>query len=104
VCHPTGSVSVSGLEEEFGISPRRHSPCSSPGEAIFVDSSTTGYFAVRRIGQENLHCMLLTNAVAIMDLLCDVCGLTPRRGPDRPDPLEGALRPLQRAGVDVRVV
>src|SRR3954468_12724406 len=43
-----------------------------PGEAIFVDSSTTAYFAARRIVRENLHCTLLTNAVAIMDLLTEV--------------------------------
>jgi DeoR/GlpR family transcriptional regulator of sugar metabolism len=43
-----------------------------PGEAIFVDSSTTGYFAARRIVRENLRCTLLTNAVPIMDLLCEV--------------------------------
>jgi DeoR family transcriptional regulator of aga operon len=43
-----------------------------PGEAIFVDSSTTAYFAARRIVRENLECTLLTNAVAIMDLLCEV--------------------------------
>src|SRR3954467_1783340 len=43
-----------------------------PGEAIFVDSSTTAYFAARRIVRENLQCTLLTNAVAIMDLLSEV--------------------------------
>jgi DeoR/GlpR family transcriptional regulator of sugar metabolism len=43
-----------------------------PGEAIFVDSSTTAYFAARRIVRQNLHCTLLTNAVAVMDLLCEV--------------------------------
>jgi DeoR/GlpR family transcriptional regulator of sugar metabolism len=43
-----------------------------PGEAVFVDSSTTGYFAARRIVRENLRCTLLTNAVPIMDLLCEV--------------------------------
>lgn len=43
-----------------------------PGEAVFVDSSTTGYFAARRIVRENLRCTLLTNAIAIMDLLCEV--------------------------------
>ena len=43
-----------------------------PGEAVFVDSSTTGYFAARRIVRENLQCTLITNAVAIMDLLCEV--------------------------------
>jgi DeoR/GlpR family transcriptional regulator of sugar metabolism len=43
-----------------------------PGEAIFVDSSTTAFFAARRIVRENLQCTLLTNAVPIMDLLCEV--------------------------------
>jgi DeoR/GlpR family transcriptional regulator of sugar metabolism len=43
-----------------------------PGEAIFVDSSTTAYFAARRIVRENVRCTLLTNAVPIMDLLCEV--------------------------------
>jgi DeoR/GlpR family transcriptional regulator of sugar metabolism len=43
-----------------------------PGEAVFVDSSTTAYFAARRIVRENLQCTLLTNAVAVMDLLTEV--------------------------------
>jgi DeoR/GlpR family transcriptional regulator of sugar metabolism len=43
-----------------------------PGEAIFVDSSTTGYYAARRIVRENLPCTLLTNAVPIMQLLCEI--------------------------------
>jgi DeoR/GlpR family transcriptional regulator of sugar metabolism len=43
-----------------------------PGEAIFVDSSTTAYFAARRIVRANARCTLLTNAVPIMDLLCEV--------------------------------
>jgi DeoR/GlpR family transcriptional regulator of sugar metabolism len=42
-----------------------------PGEAVFVDSSTTGYIAARRIVQENIPCTLLTNAVPIMQLLCE---------------------------------
>jgi DeoR/GlpR family transcriptional regulator of sugar metabolism len=117
-----GSVSVAGLEAEFGISPmtarrdldelerrgvarRTHGGAVlpglsshedsflqrldveveakerlaeaalallEPGEAIFVDSSTTAYFAARRIVRENLQCTLLTNAVPIMDLLCEV--------------------------------
>jgi DeoR/GlpR family transcriptional regulator of sugar metabolism len=117
-----GSVSVSGLEAEFGISPmtarrdldelarrgvarRTHGGAVlpglsshedsflqrlevevdakerladavlsllQPGEAIFVDSSTTAFFAARRIVRENLQCTLLTNAVPIMDLLCEV--------------------------------
>jgi DeoR/GlpR family transcriptional regulator of sugar metabolism len=117
-----GSVSVSALEAEFGISPmtarrdldelerrgvarRTHGGAVlpglsshedsflqrlevevdakerlaeavlgllEPGEAIFVDSSTTAFFAARRIVRENLQCTLLTNAVPIMDLLCEV--------------------------------
>jgi DeoR/GlpR family transcriptional regulator of sugar metabolism len=43
-----------------------------PGEAIFVDSSTTGYIAARRIVRENIPCTLLTNAVPIMQLLCEL--------------------------------
>ncbi len=117
-----GSVSVSALEAEFGISPmtarrdldelerrgvarRTHGGAVlpglsshedsflqrlemaveakerlaetvlgmiEPGEAIFVDSSTTGYFVARRIVRANLRCTVLTNAVAVMDLLCEV--------------------------------
>jgi DeoR/GlpR family transcriptional regulator of sugar metabolism len=43
-----------------------------PGEAVFVDSSTTGYYAARRIVRENLKCTLLTNAVPIMELMCEI--------------------------------
>jgi DeoR/GlpR family transcriptional regulator of sugar metabolism len=117
-----GSVSVSGLEAEFGVSPMtarrdldelerrgvarrthggavlpglsRHEDSFAqrievaveakerlaaaalellaPGEAVFVDSSTTAYFAARRIIRENPQCTLLTNAVPVMALLCDV--------------------------------
>src|SRR3954466_9523429 len=117
-----GSVSVSGLEAEFGISPmtarrdldelerrgvarRTHGGAVlpglsghedsfqqrleveveakerlaeaalallEPGEAVFVDSSSTAYFAARRIVRANARCTLLTNAVPIMDLLCEV--------------------------------
>jgi DeoR/GlpR family transcriptional regulator of sugar metabolism len=42
----------------------------SAGEAVFVDSSTTGYFAARRLVRENLRCTLLTNSVPIMELVC----------------------------------
>jgi len=42
-----------------------------PGEAVFVDSSTTGYFAARDIVRSALRCTLLTNAVPIMQLVCD---------------------------------
>ena len=43
-----------------------------PGEAVFIDSSTTGYFVARRLVRENLQATVLTNAIAIMDLLCEV--------------------------------
>jgi DeoR/GlpR family transcriptional regulator of sugar metabolism len=42
-----------------------------PGEAVFVDSSTTGYVAARRIVRENLSCTLLTNSVPVMQLVCE---------------------------------
>src|SRR3712207_480594 len=114
-----GSVSVSGLEEEFGISPmtarrdldelerqgvarRTHGGAVlpglsshedsfvqrleaaaeakerlasaavaliEPGEAVFLDSSTTAYFTARRLVRENVRCTLLTNSVPIMQLV-----------------------------------
>jgi DeoR/GlpR family transcriptional regulator of sugar metabolism len=120
-----GSVSVSGLEAEFGISPmtarrdldelerrgvarRTHGGAVlpglsshedsflqrlevavdakdrlaaaaleliEPGEAVFVDSSTTGYIAARRIVRENLKCTLLTNSVPIMQVVCELDAL-----------------------------
>jgi DeoR/GlpR family transcriptional regulator of sugar metabolism len=42
-----------------------------PGEAVFVDSSTTGYIAARRIVRENVRCTLLTNSIPIMQLVCE---------------------------------
>jgi DeoR/GlpR family transcriptional regulator of sugar metabolism len=46
-------------------------PLIEPGEAVFVDSSTTAYFTARRIVRENLKCTLLTNSVPVMQLLCE---------------------------------
>jgi DeoR/GlpR family transcriptional regulator of sugar metabolism len=43
----------------------------SPGEALFIDSSTTGYFAARRIVRENLRCTIITNSVPVMELVCE---------------------------------
>jgi DeoR/GlpR family transcriptional regulator of sugar metabolism len=43
-----------------------------PGAAVFVDSSTTGYIAARRIVRENRPCTLLTNSVPIMQLVCEL--------------------------------
>lgn len=42
-----------------------------PGEAVFIDSSTTGYFAARKIVLENVKCTVLTNAVPVMQLVCE---------------------------------
>ncbi len=39
-----------------------------PGETLFVDSSTTAYFAVRRIVASGLRVTVLTNSVPVMDL------------------------------------
>jgi DeoR/GlpR family transcriptional regulator of sugar metabolism len=44
----------------------------APGEAIFIDGSTTAYVAARRIIRENLQCTLLTNAIPVMDLVAEV--------------------------------
>jgi len=41
------------------------------GEAIFIDSSTTGYFLARQIVRSKLRCTILTNAVPIMQLVCE---------------------------------
>ena len=43
-----------------------------PGQALFVDSSTTAYFVARRIVRHNVRCTLITNAVAVMALVCEV--------------------------------
>ena len=43
----------------------------APGDAVFLDSSTTSYFAARRIVRENFRCTLLTNAVPVMELACE---------------------------------
>jgi DeoR/GlpR family transcriptional regulator of sugar metabolism len=144
-----GSVSVSGLEAEFDISPmtarrdldelerrgvarRTHGGAVlpglsshedsflqrlevavdakerlaeaaleliEPGEAVFVDSSTTGYIAARRIVRENRECTLLTNAVPIMQLVCEL---------DAPQVeiigAGGTLRKLTRSFVGPRAV
>ena len=41
----------------------------TPGDALFVDCSTTAYFAARRVVRENFRCTLLTNAVPVMELV-----------------------------------
>jgi DeoR/GlpR family transcriptional regulator of sugar metabolism len=114
-----GSVSVSQIEAEFGISPmtarrdldvleregrarRTHGGAVSPGlvaqedsfesrltqsqaskellgraaralvedgEAVFVDSSTTAYFAVQSLVAAGVRATFLTNSVAVMDLV-----------------------------------
>src|SRR3954470_13619921 len=39
------------------------------GEAVFVDSSTSAYFAVRELLQTGRRATLLTNSVPVMDLV-----------------------------------
>src|SRR4051794_37077866 len=41
----------------------------SDGEAVFVDSSTSAYFAVRELLQAGRRATLLTNSVPVMDLV-----------------------------------
>ena len=41
----------------------------APGEAVFVDSSTTSYFAARRLVRDKLRCTVLTNSVPVMELI-----------------------------------
>ena len=69
------------------------------GEAVFIDSSTTGYFVARRILREQLRCSVLTNSVPIMDLLCEH---------DSPHTeligISGALRKLTRSFVGPQAV
>ena len=71
----------------------------APGEAVFVDSSTTSYFAARRIVRDKLRCTVLTNSVPVMDLVCAA---------DAPQVeligLCGALRPLTRSFVGPQAV
>jgi len=43
----------------------------APGEAVFLDSSTTAYFTARAILRANVPCTLLTNAAPIMELVCE---------------------------------
>jgi DeoR/GlpR family transcriptional regulator of sugar metabolism len=43
----------------------------SHGDAVFVDCSTTAYFAARRLVRDNFPCTLLTNAVPVMELVCE---------------------------------
>ena len=114
-----GSISVSELESEFGVSPmtarrdlqtleregrarRTHGGAVSPslatqedsfesrltqsqaskeslgraarelvedGEAVFIDSSTTAYFAVRSLLAAGLRVTVLTNSVPVMELV-----------------------------------
>lgn len=39
-----------------------------PGETVFIDSSTTAYYAARRILAERLRVTILTNSVPVMEL------------------------------------
>jgi DeoR/GlpR family transcriptional regulator of sugar metabolism len=69
------------------------------GEAVFIDSSTTGYFVARRIVRERLRCSVLTNSVPVMQLLCEQ---------DSPHTeligIGGALRKLTRSFVGPQAI
>ncbi|MGH2948735.1 MAG: DeoR/GlpR family DNA-binding transcription regulator [Solirubrobacteraceae bacterium] len=69
------------------------------GEAVFIDSSTTGYYAARRIVREKLRCTVLTNSVPVMDLIS---------GSESPQVeligIGGALRALTRSFVGPQAV
>jgi DeoR/GlpR family transcriptional regulator of sugar metabolism len=71
----------------------------APGEAVFLDSSTTAYFAARVILRANLPCTLLTNAAPIVELVCDADA-------SRVDliAMGGSLRRLTRSFVGPRAV
>ena len=43
----------------------------SPGDVVFLDCSTSGYFTARRILRDNLRCTLITNAAPVMELACE---------------------------------
>lgn len=42
-----------------------------PGETVFIDSSTSAYYAARRVLTDGLKATLLTNSVPVMDLLSE---------------------------------
>lgn len=71
----------------------------APGEAVFVDSSTTSFYAARRLLRDKVRCTLLTNSVPVMELACAA---------DAPQVeligLCGALRPLTRSFVGPQAV
>lgn len=58
------------------------------GEAVFVDSSTSAYFAVRELLQQGRRATLLTNSVPVMDLVARSDSQVALIG------LSGSLRPL----------
>jgi DeoR/GlpR family transcriptional regulator of sugar metabolism len=43
-----------------------------PGEAVFLDGSSTAYVVARRIVRANLRCTLLTNLVPVMELAAEI--------------------------------
>jgi DeoR/GlpR family transcriptional regulator of sugar metabolism len=43
----------------------------APGNAVFLDCSTTAYFVARRLVRDNFRCTLLTNAVPVLELVCE---------------------------------
>lgn len=43
----------------------------SPGDAVFIDCSTSSFFVARRLVADNFRCTIITNAPAVVQLVCD---------------------------------
>lgn len=59
------------LQEEVGAKERLARAATSllaPGETVFIDSSTTSYYAARRVLTEGARATVLTNLMPVMDL------------------------------------
>ena len=41
------------------------------GDVVFIDSSTTGYFAARELTRKNVKCTVLTNSLPVMQLISE---------------------------------
>jgi DeoR/GlpR family transcriptional regulator of sugar metabolism len=101
---------ISGHEDSFGRRVTRDTEAKAalaeqavlairPGEAIFLDSSSTTFFLARRILEAGAAVTLLTNSLPIMDLVA-----AQARGNVELIALGGALRPLTQSFVGPQAV
>jgi DeoR/GlpR family transcriptional regulator of sugar metabolism len=101
---------ISGHEDSFGRRVTRATEAKAslaeqavhkvgPGEAIFLDSSSTTFFLARRILDAGVAVTLLTNSLPIMDLVAGQA-----RGNVELIALGGALRPLTQSFVGPQAV